>query len=47
MVWMANGLVQGKTMKEPPQELLIEWPEGDQGPWKYWLSNTDALSNLT
>jgi SRSO17 transposase len=39
MVWMANGLVQGKTMKEPPQELLIEWPEGDKDPWKYWLSS--------
>lgn len=39
VVWMANGLVQGKTMKEPPQELLIEWPEGDKEPWKYWLSS--------
>ena len=38
VVWMANGLVQGKTMKEPPQELLVEWPEGDKEPWKYWLS---------
>jgi SRSO17 transposase len=39
IVWMANGLVQGKTMKEPPQELLIEWPERDKEPWKYWLSS--------
>jgi SRSO17 transposase len=37
-VWMANGLVQGKTMEECPEELLIEWPEGDAAPWKYWLS---------
>ncbi len=39
MVWMANGLVQGKTMEERSEELLIEWPEGDPGPWKYWLSS--------
>jgi SRSO17 transposase len=26
-------------MKEPPEELLIEWPEGDKKPWKYWLSS--------
>ena len=38
VVWMANGLVQGKTMEVPREELLIEWPEGDKGPWKYWLS---------
>jgi SRSO17 transposase len=38
VVWVANGLVQGKTMKECPEELLIEWPEGDVAPWKYWLS---------
>jgi SRSO17 transposase len=39
LVWMANGLVQGKTMEVPREELLIEWPEGDKGPWKYWLSS--------
>jgi SRSO17 transposase len=38
VVWVANGLVQGKTMKECPEELLLEWPEGDVEPWKYWLS---------
>jgi SRSO17 transposase len=38
VVWVANGLVQGKTMEECPEELLIEWPEGDAEPWKYWLS---------
>ena len=26
-------------MKEQPEELLIEWPEGDKEPWKYWLSS--------
>jgi SRSO17 transposase len=39
VVWMANGLVQGKTMQVPAEELLIEWPEGDKDPWKYWLSS--------
>jgi SRSO17 transposase len=39
VVWMANGLVQGKTMEATPEELLIEWPEGDKEPWKYWLSS--------
>ncbi len=39
IVWMANGLVQGKTMEVPAEELLIEWPEGDKEPWKYWLSS--------
>jgi SRSO17 transposase len=39
IVWMANGLVQGKTLEEPSEELLIEWPEGDQEPWKFWLSS--------
>jgi SRSO17 transposase len=39
VVWMANGLVQGKTMEGTPEELLIEWPEGDKEPWKYWLSS--------
>jgi SRSO17 transposase len=39
VVWMANGLVQGKTMEVPLEELLIEWPEGSQEPCKYWLSS--------
>ena len=39
VVWMANGLVQGKTMQVPAEELLIEWPQGDKAPWKYWLSS--------
>lgn len=38
VVWVANGLVRGKTMRECSEELLIEWPEGDTEPWKYWLS---------
>jgi len=39
VVWMANGLLQGKTVQVPREELLIEWPDGDKGPWKYWLSS--------
>jgi SRSO17 transposase len=39
IVWMANGLVQGKTMEVPSEDLLIEWPEGNKEPWKYWLSS--------
>jgi SRSO17 transposase len=26
-------------MQVPGEELLIEWPEGDKDPWKYWLSS--------
>lgn len=26
-------------MEVPNEELLIEWPEGDKGAWKYWLSS--------
>ncbi len=39
VVWTANDLVQGKTLEVPRDELLIEWPEGNKGPWKYWLSS--------
>jgi SRSO17 transposase len=39
IVWMAGGLMQGKTMKVPAEELLIEWPEGTEEPRKYWLSS--------
>ena len=39
MVWMANGLLQGKTLKVPSEELLIEWPEASNEPRKYWLSS--------
>lgn len=39
VVWMANGLVQGKTMKVPKEELLIEWPERSEEPTKFWLSS--------
>jgi len=39
VVWMANGLLQGKTKEVMSEELLIEWPEGDKEPWKYWLSS--------
>jgi SRSO17 transposase len=31
----------------PPEEwLLIEWPEGESEPTKYWLSNLDAAVSL-
>jgi len=39
IVWMANGLVQGKTGEVPAEELLIEWPEGSAEPLKFWLSS--------
>jgi len=40
IVWMASGLLQGKTVKVPSEELLIEWPEGTDKPRKYWLSSS-------
>jgi SRSO17 transposase len=43
VVWMAHGLMQGKTMETIPEELLIEWPEGGKEPWKYWLSRLPPL----
>jgi len=39
IVWMANGLIQGKTVKVPAEELLIEWPEKSKEPLKFWLSS--------
>jgi len=39
IVWMANGLVQGRTLEVPSEELLIEWPSGNESPLKFWLSN--------
>ena len=39
VVWMATGLTEGRTMKVPSEELLIEWPEGTNEPRKYWLSS--------
>jgi SRSO17 transposase len=38
VVWMANGLIKGKTMNVPTEELLIEWPEDSNAPTKFWLS---------
>ena len=45
-VWMANGLLQGKTMEVPREELLIEWPEDSEESVKFWLSslNPDQTS---
>jgi SRSO17 transposase len=45
VVWMATGLLEGKTMKVPSEELLIEWPEGNKEPLKFWLSS--LLSHRT
>jgi len=39
VVWLAGGLMQGKTMKVPSEELLIEWTEGADKPRRYWLSS--------
>ena len=39
VVWMATGLLEGKTMKVPSEELLIEWPEGNKEHLKFWLSS--------
>jgi SRSO17 transposase len=39
VLWMANGLVQGKTMEVPSEELLIEWPTRSEAPLKFWLSS--------
>jgi SRSO17 transposase len=39
VAWMATGLTEGKTMKVPSEELLIEWPEETNEPRKYWLSS--------
>ena len=39
VVWMATGLIEGKTMKVPLEELLIEWPEEANEPRKYWASS--------
>jgi len=38
-VWLANGLLQGKTMEVEPEEMLIEWPDSKEEPWKFWLSS--------
>jgi len=38
-VWLANGLLQGKTMAVEPEEMLIEWPDSKEEPWKFWLSS--------
>jgi len=39
VVWMATGLMEGRTMRVPSEELLIEWPGGTNEPRKYWLSS--------
>jgi SRSO17 transposase len=39
IVWPANGLVQGKTARVEPEQLLIEWPKNKDDPLKFWLSS--------
>jgi SRSO17 transposase len=39
IVWPANGLVQGKTARVEPEQLLIEWPANKDEPLKFWLSS--------
>ncbi|MCJ7747962.1 MAG: IS701 family transposase, partial [Desulfobacterales bacterium] len=46
IVWMANGLVQGKTMCVEPEELLIEWPETRPEPFKFWLSSLNTKTSF-
>jgi SRSO17 transposase len=41
IVWLANGLVQGKTTRVEPEQLLIEWPAKKKEPLKFWLSSLD------
>lgn len=45
IVWLANGLVQGKTMKVKPEELLIEWKDESNEPLKFWLSSLDPKTS--
>jgi len=45
IVWMANGLIQGKAQRVEPQELLIEWPDSKEEPWKFWLSSLPAKAS--
>ena len=41
IVWLANGLVQGKTTRVEPEQVLIEWPAKKKEPLKFWLSSLD------
>jgi SRSO17 transposase len=38
---MGHGLLQGKTLRVDPEELLVEWPEEKAEPQRYWLSSLD------
>jgi SRSO17 transposase len=35
-----------RSARPPEEGFLIEWPEGDPEPTKYWLSNLDADISL-
>jgi len=39
IVWLANGLLQGKAIQVESEELLIEWAEGSEEPSRFWLSS--------
>lgn len=41
----AHGHTQGE-IREPVQWLLIEWPEGEPAPTKYWLSTLPEQTSL-
>jgi SRSO17 transposase len=43
-VWLAHGLLEGKTTQAEPEELLVEWPESSDTPVKFWLSSLDPAT---
>ncbi len=44
IVWLAHGLLEGKTTQVQPEELLVEWPESSDTPVKFWLSGLDPTT---
>ena len=44
IVWLAHGLLEGKTTHVEPEELLVEWPESSDAPVKFWLSSLDPTT---
>lgn len=41
----SHGWTQGKA-DQPLVWLLVEWPEGEEKPTKFWLSNLDESTSL-
>jgi len=39
MVWAAHYWQKHGQPERAPEWLLVEWPEGEKGPVKYWLAN--------